>query len=115
MTRAPTLPLDDKGMWRRLLARVHPNAGGDHELFIWTGAVRELACNSTLPAGVHSSRRREGSTYEEPARVPFDPSVDFSELTRRALAMGEEVGGTYGTLLELLEDCEEPLMQTGAW
>jgi hypothetical protein len=121
MTRTPTLPLDDRSMWRRLLGRAHPDAGGTHELFIWTGAVRDLVCRSNLHSGVspepdvHSSRRRKDPTYEEPARVPFDPSVDFSELTRRALAMAEETAGVYGALLEMLSDCEPPPMQTGAW
>lgn len=40
MARTPTLPPDDPRMWRRLLSRVHPDVGGPHELFIWTGAVR---------------------------------------------------------------------------
>jgi hypothetical protein len=26
-------------MWRRLLARVHPDAGGDDELFVWAKAL----------------------------------------------------------------------------
>ena len=30
--RTPTVPLDDPRMWRRLVARTHPDAGGDHEL-----------------------------------------------------------------------------------
>jgi hypothetical protein len=32
MTRRPTLPFDDRSMWRRLVGRAHPDAGGDHEL-----------------------------------------------------------------------------------
>jgi hypothetical protein len=42
MTRTPTLPTTDKSMWRRLLSRTHPDAGGSHELFLWAGAVRDL-------------------------------------------------------------------------
>ncbi len=121
MARTPTLPPDHPGMWRRLVARTHPDAGGDHELFIWTGAVRDLVCESRVATGGnpeardHSSRRREASTDEEPARVSFDPAADFAALTARALAMAEEVGGVHGALLELLSDCEAPPMQTGAW
>ncbi len=114
MARTPTLPPDHPGMWRRLVARTHPDAGGDHELFIWTGALRDVVCGRET-----FSFRNETSPPprpdEEPARVPFDPSADFSELTRRALAMAEEVGGVHGALLELLSDCEAPPMQTGAW
>ncbi len=114
MTRTLTLPFDDKSMWRRLVARTHPDAGGDHELFIWTGALRDLVC-----VGERTSPTRDTPadprTSEDPARVPFDPSADFSKLTRRAVAMAEEVGGVYGALLEQLSDCEPPPMQTGAW
>lgn len=35
MSRTPTLPPTEPAMWRKLLARAHPDAGGDHELFIW--------------------------------------------------------------------------------
>ena len=45
MSRTPTLPPDHPGMWRRLISRAHPDAGGDHELFIWTGAVRDVVCS----------------------------------------------------------------------
>ncbi|MDP9477482.1 MAG: hypothetical protein M3R38_17660 [Actinomycetota bacterium] len=120
MARTPTLPPDHPGMWRRLVARTHPDAGGDHELFIWTGAVRDVVCGLSLRAGAspkaedNPSRRREPSASEELARVPFDPSADFAALTARALAMAEEVGGVHGALLELLFDCEAPPSTTGA-
>ncbi len=115
MTRTPTLPLDHSGMWRRLLARAHPDSGGAHELFIWTGAVRDLVCGGFSLQSETSERPAEPPADDEPARVPFDPSADFSGLTRRALAMAEEVGGVHGALLEMLSDCEAPPMQTGAW
>ena len=107
MTRTPTLPPDDPKMWRRLLSRTHPDVGGDHELFIWTGAIKAIICDGDLRAGPrpadNPSRRREASTD------------DVSELTRRALVVAEEVGGVHGALLEMLEGCEPPPMQTGAW
>ncbi len=113
MARTPTLPPDHPGMWRRLVARTHPDAGGDHELFIWTGAVRDLVCGQErVPP---RSDTPAEPPPEEPARVPFDPAADFSRLTRRAVAMAEEVGGVYGTLLEMLSDCEAPPSTTGAW
>ena len=31
--RTPTLPPTDRNMWRRLVARTHPDAGGDHDPF----------------------------------------------------------------------------------
>jgi len=33
--------LADRHMWRLLLAKLHPDAGGDHELFLFACAVRE--------------------------------------------------------------------------
>ena len=33
--------LEDQRMWRLLLARLHPDAGGDHELFLFACAVKE--------------------------------------------------------------------------
>jgi hypothetical protein len=32
---------EDSRMWRLLLARLHPDAGGDHDLFVFACAVRE--------------------------------------------------------------------------
>ena len=116
MSRTPTLPPDDPRMWRRLLSRTHPDAGGSHELFIWTGAVRDVVCEGRLSFRNDNSRRRENPERTGNVdRVPFDPTIDFSELTRRALVVAEEVGGVHGALLEMLEGCEPPPMQTGAW
>ncbi len=32
---------EDRRMWRLLLARLHPDAGGDHELFVFACALKE--------------------------------------------------------------------------
>ncbi len=34
-------PFENSHMWRLLLARVHPDAGGDHELFLFAHALKE--------------------------------------------------------------------------
>ncbi len=114
MARTPTLPPDHPGMWRRLVARTHPDAGGDHELFIWTGAVRDVVCGRET-FSLRSENSPPPRSDEDPPRVPFDLSADFSALTARALAMAEQVGGVYGALLEMLSDCEAPPSTTGAW
>ncbi len=44
MARANTRPPNDARMWKRLVSRAHPDAGGDHELFIWATATREVVC-----------------------------------------------------------------------
>jgi hypothetical protein len=116
LTAAP----DDRSMWRRALAKLHPDGGGSHDLFIWAGAVRDVVCGSSLRAGAipesedHPSRRRGAST-EAPARVPYPPDSDFAALNARAVAMAEEIGGVRGYLLEMLADCEAPPSTTGAW
>jgi hypothetical protein len=98
-------------MWRRLLARAHPDAGGTHELFIWTGAVRDVVCGSSLRGAPrpdpddHSSRRLEGSTHEDPACVPFDEDAYLEVLTDRAVTMAAAVAEPYGYLLRQLADC----------
>ena len=47
--------LQDRRMWRLLLARLHPDAGGDHDLFL-------LACDAMeeLCGGRRASPRRDG-------------------------------------------------------
>ena len=36
---------EDRRMWRLLLAQLHPDVGGDHELFTFACAVRERVCS----------------------------------------------------------------------
>ncbi len=38
-------------MWRLLLARLHPDAGGDHDLFLFASALRATARDNELSAG----------------------------------------------------------------
>jgi hypothetical protein len=117
-----TLPPHEPVMWRKLLAKVHPDANGDHELFIWTMHLRDEVCRSGVatvpPSGTGS---REGARPQPPPspsppkpspdRIPFDrdPPLGFSELTARALAMADfgETLPLYADLLRLLVDCEE--------
>jgi hypothetical protein len=35
-------------MWRLLLARLHPDAGGDHELFLFACALKDEVCRERL-------------------------------------------------------------------
>jgi hypothetical protein len=98
--RTPALPPNDRGMWRRVIARTHPDAGGDHELFIWTCATRDAICGGELGSEI-PKRRRE----HEPDRVPFDPFADFGVLTDRAVTMASAVAQPYCYLLRLLSGC----------
>ncbi len=119
--RTVALPPSGRTMWRKLLAKAHPDAGGDHDLFVWAGAVRDVVCNSS-PSDVgspepedHSSRRREDSTWrpthtDETPRIPYpsEDSTAFEEATSEALRMAEELGtfNLYGGILAMLEDCQ---------
>jgi hypothetical protein len=112
VTRTPTLPTTDRSMWRRLVGRAHPDAGGDHDLFIWSMFVREAVCRGELRTEAprrehqdHPSRRRESSTTGAANRVPFDQFSDFEVLTDRALSMVAAVAEPYGYLLRQAADC----------
>lgn len=105
MSRTPTLPPTDKAMWRRLIARTHPDAGGDHELFIWVGSVRELVCSGNLRSRPKPEPPPEPRTVYEEGRVPFPVGVAFDELTSLALEQAGAGGDLYGSLLMLLQDC----------
>ncbi len=105
MTRTPTLPADDPKMWRRLIARTHPDAGGSHELFVWTGNLKEFVC-SGLPPEAPTPIRSEPTRETEPERIPFPPGADFETLTRRAVMRAEVEPLLYRSLLRLLRNCE---------
>jgi hypothetical protein len=110
MTRTPTLPPTDRGMWRRLIAKTHPDAGGDHELFIWVGSVREFVCNRDAAQPepeprVHPSRHREASDSSAADRVPFDRYANFEVLTDRAVTMADAVAQPYAYVLRKLASC----------
>ncbi len=107
MSRTPTLPPTEPVMWRKLLARAHPDAGGDHELFIWARHLHDVVCASVREdpplRAAQSSTPREG-----PARVPFDEHAqDFENLTDKALSLADTVDAAFARLLLSLEDCEE--------
>lgn len=104
--RTPTLPADDPKMWRRIIARAHPDAGGDHELFIWTGAVRDLVCArmAEAPARFRPSEAPTTSSPSDPDRIPWSGAYDFQEVTRTALLYAA-LDKPYAPLLSLLADC----------
>lgn len=113
--RTQTQPLDDPRMWRRLVALAHPDAGGGHELFVWTAAVKDAVCGGGLQLQAKPSPRwREASTRrptpgpsagpsagDAKPRIPYPTGTDFGESTRRAL----RVEGQYASVLSLLGNC----------
>jgi hypothetical protein len=85
MSLTPTLPPNDKGMWRKVIARCHPDVGGSHDLFIWSMATRDVVCGGEL--GEEIPRR----PHRDPDRVPFDQFAVFEVLTDRAVTMVDAV------------------------
>ncbi|WP_047864908.1 hypothetical protein [Rubrobacter aplysinae] len=55
--------LEDPRMWRLMLARLHPDAGGDEELFAFACAVKEEVHRERPPV-----RRAAGARGESRAR-----------------------------------------------
>ena len=104
MTRTSTRPLDDGAMWRLLMARTHPDVGGSHELFIWTGAVRDLVCARVAEPPARSRPETATNPTPDPDRVPWSGAYDFREVTRTALRYAS-LGEPYAPLLSLLADC----------
>jgi hypothetical protein len=107
LTPAPT----DRSMWRRLLRVVHPDTGGEHDLFIWTSALQEHVVGDQIeePRG---RRDPSGAThYQQTERVDFAEAFNrfasHEELTRHALKVAESgaIEGPYRTILGLLRDC----------
>lgn len=58
--------LEDRRMWRLLLARLHPDAGGSLELFLFASAVREEACGGAR-SGKKPSHNEGERRMERPA------------------------------------------------
>jgi hypothetical protein len=99
MSLTPTLPPNDKGMWRKVIARCHPDVGGSHDLFIWSMATRDVVCGGEL--GEEIPRR----PHRDPDRVPFDQFAVFEVLTDRAVTMADAVAEPFGYLLRQTADC----------
>lgn len=100
----PTLPLDDKKMWRRLIALTHPDRGGDHEFCIWTQTMREHICKHVTVRHTPPPKSEPRTVYED-GRVPFPDLADFAALTRRALEVAEEMDGVFAVPLRHLATC----------
>ena len=73
-------PFEDKRMWRLLLAQLHPDAGGDPELFVFACAVKEEVCDrEELPS------RRRGQRTEYFLRAWRDEMSRWASRNRDAL------------------------------
>lgn len=75
--------LEDPRMWRLLLARLHPDSGGDQELFAFASAVKEELCRERPPV------RRAAGARGEPrmGRRERRHSEAFLEDWQRAMSL----------------------------
>jgi hypothetical protein len=103
MPKTATAPLTDGRLWRLLLARTHPDAGGSDELFVWAQGLRE-SLDAPFPRSCGRCKPADGQTAEEPERIPFGAGLDPTALTRRALSLVEELEFPYNALLRLLSN-----------
>jgi hypothetical protein len=62
-------PFEDRRMWRLLLARLHPDAGGDHDLFAFACAVRDEVSGGVRAA--HDAGTDEGAQGADGPAAPF--------------------------------------------
>ncbi len=62
-------PFEDRRMWRLLLARLHPDAGGDHDLFAFACAIRDEMISGNRVATTTASSDNARSTQR--AAAPF--------------------------------------------
>lgn len=54
-------PFEDGRMWRLLLARLHPDAGGDHDLFAFACAIRdEVSAEGNVASGDEPGNNVQG-------------------------------------------------------
>ena len=70
-------PFEDRRMWRLLLARLHPDAGGDHDLFAFACAVRD-----EVSGGVRAAR---SAGTDSGARSAEDQTNTFLSAWRDAM------------------------------
>jgi hypothetical protein len=105
-------------MWRLLLRRCHPDAGGTDDLFIWARELREHVTGDRVEdwrSRTRQERRQPPPHPTSSARdridyaVAFDRAASFGEFTERiaALADSGEVPERFAALLRLVRDCYE--------
>jgi hypothetical protein len=111
VVRTVTAPPTDRGMWRKLLRCVHPDAGGDDALFVWVRNLQEHVAGDgiePLPQEVRRDPPRHPTTGDRiDYTEAFDRASSFDGLTRAAVMYADEVGAPHDRLLRMLRDCME--------
>ena len=84
---AERVAFEDRRMWRLLLARLHPDSGGDHDLFAFACAMRDEMSGTR---GATDAGEKDGVRTKEVLVPPFlrawqDTMGDWSAGNRNAL------------------------------
>jgi hypothetical protein len=110
--RTVSPPPTDRRMWRRLIARAHPDTGGADDLFVWARSVYEHVVGDRIEdRRTRAERRRPPPHPTTGERIDFtrafDVADDFEDLTERIVALADSGGlpERYASLLRLIADC----------
>ncbi len=76
-------PFEDRRMWRLLLARLHPDAGGDHDLFTFACAVRDEVAGGGRAAETARTDDPRGSEDPAPFLRPWQDAMGHWSSTNR--------------------------------
>lgn len=82
------VPFEDQRMWRLLLARLHPDAGGDRELFLFACALREEALGNRdagRTLGKDARERKSRPTAEPLLRAWHEAMSCWASRNRETL------------------------------
>ena len=107
MPRTLTYPPTDRSMWRRLLRHVHPDTGGDEELFVWCRYLQEHVTGAVVEEAPRQTQQHSTAGDRLDFSEAFAKAQSFAELTRIAVSVADAVGGPYARLLRFLGDCYE--------
>lgn len=75
-------------MWRMLLAKLHPDAGGDHELFLFACALKEGVCGGRRIGRKQARNEGERRAERQPEHFPHawqDAMGRWASSNREAL------------------------------
>lgn len=77
---------EDRKMWRLLLARLHPDAGGDHDLFAFACALRDEMSGGASPGEDAGGEEAQNAAGAAPfLRTWHEAMGRWSSVNRDAL------------------------------
>lgn len=76
-------------MWRQLLARLHPDAGGDPELFLFACSIKDQVCRPQRPKTRTAHRGTEADSF---LRSWQDTLSSWATSNRDALKVSRNSG-----------------------